>query len=143
MPAEKYLLSVLGSSSEMRGAMLINYYEDGAVVPTRTPRLLLGLMMANGLLASVIVFAWTYVALVVAEPLSWATWMPVSRGYGIIGLLEYPFVMLWALPVLGAFGAWLSLQSGRKTLAYAFVGVPLVMLAMVMGWYYLAPGDWR
>lgn len=123
--------------------MLINYYEDGAVAPVRTSRLLMALIMANGLFSTAIVFAWTYVALVVAEPLSWATWMPVSRGYGLSGLLEYPFVMLWGLPLLGVFGAWLSMQAGRKGLAYAFVGVPLVMLALVMGWYYLAPGDWH
>jgi len=123
--------------------MLINYYQDGAVAPVRTSRYLLALMMANGLLSTAIVFAWTYVALVVAEPLSWATWMPVSRGYGLMGLLEYPFVMLWGLPLLGVFGAWMSMQAGRKTLAYAFVGVPLTMLALVLGWYYLAPGDWH
>jgi len=123
--------------------MLINYYEDGAAAPVRDSRLLLMLMSANGLLTTAIVFAWTYVALVIEEPLEWATWMPVSRGDGISGLLVYPFLLLWGLPLLGAFGAWLSMQGGRKALAYAFVSVPLVMLAMVLGWYYLAPGDWH
>jgi hypothetical protein len=123
--------------------MLINYYEDGAVAPVRTPRTLFALMTANGLFSTAIVFAWTYVALIVAEPMSWATWMPVSRGYGILGLLEYPFVLLWGLPLLGVLGAWMSMQARRKVLAYAFVGVPLVMLALVMGWYYFAPGGWH
>jgi hypothetical protein len=123
--------------------MLINYYEDGAVAPGRTSRTLLTLMMANGLFSTAIVFAWTYIALVVAQPLSWATWMPVSRGYGLMGLLDYPFVLLWGLPLLGVFGAWMSMQARRKVLAYAFVGVPLVMLALVMGWYYLAPSEWH
>jgi hypothetical protein len=123
--------------------MLINYYEDGGVAPVRTSRTLLALMMANSLFSTAIVFAWTYVALVVAQPLSWATWMPVYRGYGLVGLFDYPFVLLWGLPLLGVFGAWMSMQGGRKSLAYAFVGVPLVMLALVMGWYYLAPGEWH
>ncbi|MGD9803522.1 MAG: hypothetical protein AB7E81_18730 [Hyphomicrobiaceae bacterium] len=123
--------------------MLINYYEDGGLAPVRTPRLLLSLMIANSLFSTAIVFAWTYVSLVVAEPLSWATWMPVSRGYGLTGLIEYPFVMLWGMPLLGVFGAWLSLQARRRSLAFAFVAVPLVMLAFVMGWYYLTPTEWH
>ncbi|MGE0769332.1 MAG: hypothetical protein AB7L90_23065 [Hyphomicrobiaceae bacterium] len=123
--------------------MLINYYEDGGVAPVRTSRLVVTLMMINALFSIAIVFAWTYVALILSEPIAWATWMPVSRGFGLAGVLEYPFVMLWSLPLLGVLGAWLSMQAGRKTLAYAFVGVPLVMLALVMGWYYLTPGDWH
>lgn len=143
MPTKTYLHSILSSLSEMRGEMLINYYEDGAAAPVRTSRLLLTLMMVNSLFSTAIVFAWTYIALVLAEPLEWATWMPVSRGYGLSGLLEYPFVTLWVLPLFGIFGAWMSMQAGRRVLAYAFVGVPLVMLALVMGWYHLVPSDWH
>jgi len=127
----------------MRGAMLINYYEDGVTAPARLSRVMIALMGANGVFASLIVFAWTYLALFVAEPLSWATWMPISRGYGPLGVFEYPFVMLWVMPLFGVFGAWISLQSGRKALAYSFVAVPLVMLCLVMGWYYLSPSDWH
>ncbi len=123
--------------------MLINYYEDGAAAPARTSRPMLALMIVNAAFACAFAFAWTYVAFFVAEPLSWATWMPITRGYGIYGALEYPFVMLWGMPVLGICGAWLSLQAGRKTLAYAFVGVPLAMLALVMGWFYLTPSGWH
>jgi len=101
------------------------------------------LMGANGLVAGVILFAWTYVALFVAEPLSWAVWRPVQRGYGLTGVLEYPFIMFWLLPLVGIFGAWVSLKSGNKTIAYAFVAVPLAMLMLVMGWFYLAPTDWH
>jgi len=101
------------------------------------------LMGLNGLVSSAILFAWTYIALFVAEPLSWATWMPISRGYGFTGVLDYPFVMLWVMPLIGIFGAWVGLQGGRKPLAYAFVVVPLAMLALVMGWYHLVPTDWH
>lgn len=123
--------------------MLINYYEDGGEAPARTPRCMIALMTANALFAGAIVFAWTYVALFVAEPMSWATWMPVSRGYGLLGVFDYPFIMLWGMPLMGVFGAWISMQSRHKTLAFAFVGVPLVMLALVMGWFYLTPADWH
>jgi hypothetical protein len=123
--------------------MLINYYEDGSAAPVRLSRPMIALMAMNGVFSSAILFAWTYIAFFVAEPLSWATWMPISRGFGFTGVLDYPFVMLWALPLVGVFGAWISIHAGRKPLAYAFVAVPLVMLALVMGWFHLAPPDWR
>lgn len=123
--------------------MLITYYEDGTAVPKRASMLMALLMGANALFAAGIVFAWTYLALFVAEPLAWATWMPINRGYGLLGLVEYPFMMLWIMPLIGVCGAWVCLKSGQKTFAYAFVGVPLVMLALVLGWFYLTPAGWR
>ncbi|MDX2155878.1 MAG: hypothetical protein SFW09_05130 [Hyphomicrobiaceae bacterium] len=123
--------------------MLITYYEDGSSAPKPLSLLLLALMLANGAFAAAILFAWTYVSLVVAEPLSWATWMPISRGYGITGVLDYPFIILWMLPLIGIFGAWVGVKGGRKTLAYSFVAIPLVMLALIFGWYYITPSDWR
>lgn len=123
--------------------MLITYYEDGSTAPKRTSKTMGALMVLNGALAASIIFAWTYVAFFVAEPLAWATWMPISRGYGLLGLVDYPFIMLWALPLIGIFGAWVCLKGGQKTAAYAFVAVPLAMLALVMGWYHLTPPDWH
>ena len=123
--------------------MLITYYQDGSTVPKRASGVMTGLMALNVLFAAGILFAWTYVAFFVAEPLSWATWMPITRGYGLTGVLEYPFVMLWLFPLAGVFGAWLSLKAGHKPLAYACVAVPLAMLLLVMGWFYLTPSDWH
>lgn len=123
--------------------MLISYYEDGAVAPKRTSPFLALLIGLNGLFSGGIVFAWTYLALFVAEPLAWATWMPITRGQGVTGLIDYPFVMLWVMPLLGIFGTWISLKGGNKPVAYAFVGVPLVMLLLVLGWFHLTPSDWH
>jgi hypothetical protein len=122
---------------------MINYADTASSAPVRTSRLMATLMGLNGIVASAILFAWTYIALFVAEPLSWATWMPISRGQGFTDVLDYPFVMLWVMPLIGIFGAWVGLQGGRKPLAYAFVMVPLGMLTMVMGWYHLVPMDWH
>jgi hypothetical protein len=123
--------------------MLISYYEDGTPAPKRTSHGMAVLMGANVLFAAAILFAWTYVALFVAEPLAWATWMPIHRGYGLAGALEYPFVVLWLLPLIGVGAAWVSLKAGQLTLAYACVAVPLVMLLLVLGWFHLAPADWH
>ena len=123
--------------------MLISYYENGTAIPRRPSAIIRALMGVNALFAGLILFAWTYVAFFVAEPLAWATWMPISRGYGLTGVMEYPFVMLWLFPLAGIFGAWLSLKGGRKPLAYACVAVPLAMLALVMVWFYMTPSEWH
>lgn len=123
--------------------MLITYYEDGKVVRRGITPILVLLIMANLAISAVILFAWTYIAFFVAEPLSWATWLPVTRGNDLMGVFDYPFIILWNLPLIGAYGAWIGEKGGRKTMAYAFVAVPLIMASLVFGWYYLAPPDWR
>ena len=123
--------------------MLITYYEDGTAAPKRTERAMALLIAANLVFAATTLFAWTYIAFFVAEPLAWATWMPIHRGYGVTGILEYPFVLLWLLPILGVCSAWVCLKGRRKPMAYACVAVPLVILALVLGWFYLAPTDWH
>lgn len=123
--------------------MLISYYEDGKVAPKQASRGLGAMVLLNASLSLGILFAWTYLSMFVAEPVAWATWMPVSRGYGFNGIFDYPFVMLWMMPLIGICGTWLSLKSTRLTLAYAFALVPLAMLFLIVGWFYLAPPDWR
>ena len=95
--------------------MLISYYENGTAIPRRPSAIIRALMGVNALFAGLILFAWTYVAFFVAEPLAWATWMPISRGYGLTGVMEYPFVMLWLFPLAGIFGQGLWVIGGSLT----------------------------
>ncbi len=123
--------------------MLISYYEDGTSAPRRMSALLTVLMIANVLFSATILFAWTYVSYFVAEPLSWALWLPVSRGAGFAGVLDYPFILMWMMPLIGAFGGWVGYKGSSRPVAYAFVGIPLVILVLVVGWFYLAPSEWH
>lgn len=123
--------------------MLITYYEDGSTAPKQTSRGMAAMMCINAAISLSILFAWTYLALFVAEPFAWATWMPVNRGYGVKGVFDYPFLMLWLMPALGVFGAWVGLKGGRKAMAYSFLCIPPVMLMLIVGWFYLTPPDWH
>ena len=49
------------------------------------------------------------------------------------------FVMLWFMPAAGILGAWLALKIGRRALAISCVTLPLGLLGLIFGWYYLAP----
>lgn len=96
----------------------------------------------NAAFAAAVVFAWAYVALVISEPLAWATWMPVGRTWRP-GMLEYPFALLWALPGAGIVSAWSARKARNMSLAYFSASLPIVTLALMFGWYYLAPVEWH
>ena len=122
--------------------MTISYYDDdnGPVQPSG---LVTFLMLANAVIALTVLFAWTAVSLYIVEPIAWATWMPVRRGTTFDELFEYPFVMLWLMPIGGIIGAWLSLRLGRRGAALLCVLGPIALLGLVFGWYYLAPPAYR
>lgn len=123
--------------------MSISYHSDGTpVIRSRSGRLL-ALMAFNATFAGIMLTAWTAVALFVAEPLSWATWMPVYQTVNMEQVIRYPFVVLWLWPLMGIAGGWLAVRCGRPAIAYACVALPMVVLALVFGWYYLTPADWR
>ncbi len=124
--------------------MSISYANDEApVIYKRTPLTLVGLMVANATFSFVILFSWRLVELFVSEPLSWATWVPVYRGSSYEDIFRYPFVVLWLWPLIGIFGAWISLKTARFPLAFAFASTPVAVLALVFGWFYLTPQGWH
>jgi hypothetical protein len=123
--------------------MSISYTDVGTPVRHRTPTLLLWLMATNVGFAALILFAWRVVSLVVIDPVTWATWVPVYRGGDLLDLLRYPFVLLWLWPVAGVVGAWFSSKLGHRPFAYTCATLPVVVLTTIFCWYYLAPQDWH
>ena len=100
---------------------------------------LIVLQAANLIFAAGCVFLWAMLSLLVEEPIRWAT------EYGIGSrpqLFDYPFVLLWLMPVGGACVAWVAQQANRMTLAYVLACYPLAYIGLVVGWYYLAPSSW-
>ena len=124
--------------------MSIGYEDDhGKTVAGQMPMRLATMMAINGIMAAIVLFSWTLVAYLAKAPLEWATWNSIYRGPGLQGLLEYPFMVLWLWPLAGIAGSWLAYKSGRKPLAYSFSALPIVMMCLIFGMYYLAPPDWR
>lgn len=119
--------------------MTISYYGDEARAPVPASGPMTFLMLTNAVVAITVLFAWTAVSLYIVEPIAWATWMPVRRGTTFDDLFEYPFVLLWLGPALGIAGAWMSLKFGKRALALTCVSLPLGMMCLILGWYYLAP----
>lgn len=103
---------------------------------------LLALLAINAVFVAAVVFAWAYVALVISEPLAWATWMPVGRSWRP-GMLEYPFTLLWVLPGAGIISAWAARKSRNMPVANFCASLPIITLALMFGWYYLTPIEWH
>ncbi len=93
----------------------------------------------NLLFAAGCVFLWAALSLLIEDPMRWAT----SYGIGARPeLFDYPFVLLWLMPVGGACAAWVAQQANRMTAAYVVACYPLAYIGLVVGWYYLAPPNW-
>ncbi|MCB1549581.1 MAG: hypothetical protein KDJ41_17400 [Hyphomicrobiaceae bacterium] len=105
-------------------------------------RMLLMLSTLNGLFAMTVLFAWTLIAMFVAEPVSWATWHPMSAA-SRPEVYDYPFVMLWAMPIAGMSISWAAQKIGNRQLAHFILCVPLLVLGLMVGWYHFAPVAWR
>jgi hypothetical protein len=85
--------------------------------------------------ALVNVFFWSYMALVMADPISWATWSSVGGAGARPGMFEYPFIVLWALPVVGTIVAIINNVLGFRTAARVAAAFPLTLLGLTVCWW--------
>jgi len=99
------------------------------------------LMAVNLLFAAACMFWWSVMSLVVADAMSWATWAIVAHSTN--DFFQYPFVLLWTLPLTGTALAWLGLKVDNQRFALAAAAFPPVLLGIILGWYHLAPLAWR
>lgn len=108
--------------------------------PRQGSRFLVALMVVNATFAATSASWFTIIAVLVAEPMRWATWYGLGSSPE---LFDYPFVVLWLLPVGGICGAWLAEKGHNRRLALFFALYPLLFLGLLLGWYYLLPVEWR
>jgi len=106
----------------------------------RDPMPLKVLVSANVVFGLCSVLFWEPVSLVIAEPILWAT----GQGIGTRPeLFDYPFVLIWLLPIACACIAWIASKAEWMKLAYFVAFYPMLYLGLVVGWYYLTPAQWH
>lgn len=86
----------------------------------------------NVAFAAANIFLWSFVALVVADPIGWATWSSLGSIGHRPDMFEYPYVLLWALPLLGTGMATINDFLGFKRLANVAAVFPLSLFAMTL-----------
>ncbi|MEQ1612560.1 MAG: hypothetical protein ABL904_07385 [Hyphomicrobiaceae bacterium] len=80
---------------------------------------------------------WSNVPRILAEPVRWATWAPLGAHPD---LFEFPFVMLWGLPLAGIAVAWPIRQGGSSRLAIWVASFPMLYIGTLIGGFYVIPG---
>ena len=117
--------------------MSLSYYDL-----ERKPHTLLarGWMAANALIALGMLFYWSGLVGYVGEPYRWAT----QTGIGAQpGLFDTNYLVLWATPLLCFAGGWIALRAKQDRVARIVGCYPTMFLAVMLGWYYLAPAYWH
>ena len=71
---------------------------------------------------------------------AYATWQAMSPRPA---MLDYPFVMLWALPLTALVVAWFARQVGNVRFACGAAFFPVFYLSLMVCWFYLAPPAWH
>ena len=117
-------------------------FRDAPPPPSLRPGLIIALQALNVAFAAAIVSAWTYLSYFLADPIGWATWAPLSR-HGNPGLLDYPFMVLWGMPLAGVAIAYCARRLMMHGLITTALILPILTLGIIIGWYYLAPTEWH
>jgi hypothetical protein len=106
----------------------------------RSSRFLTALIGINGLFVAGVLLWWHWMSVVMSEPVRWATWQAMGPRPSI---MDYPFLLLWALPLAGVAGSWFARKFGNMRMACGLAFFPVFYLGLIVGWFYLAPQTWR
>lgn len=116
--------------------MKIETHWNAAWQGNRRIRVFLSAMgIANLAFAAANIFLWSAVAIVIADPIGWATWSSLGSVSRRPDLFEYPFIMLWGLPLLGSGVATLNNFLGFKRAAKIAAVFPLSLFIVTIGWW--------
>jgi hypothetical protein len=111
---------------------IVDQFEKAASLERRLRLLLL----VNAVFVALSLFWWKELASLMAHPLQWATWQHVSPRAGI---LEYPVVLLWALPLVGCAAAWVMKKGNQTQLALWMASFPLLYIATLVACFHIIP----
>ena len=121
---------------------LVSRHKDFAMSPMnelwrpRHPKLFRALVLANGGFAFMVVFVWALAAILIADPISWATWSSVDRNREL-SLLTYPTSILWMLPTLALAAGWIARKGRRERLALGVMLMPVMLFALTIVSYHV------
>lgn len=100
-------------------------------------RRLYGVFLINLCFAGLTLTGWAMLYPIVAGPLRWGTGQPVASHPEP---LDYPYCILWVLPLAAVGLAWLLRSEGQRSWAIVVAAAPLVFLTILVACYYLGPG---
>ena len=119
--------------------MSVSLYEGERYDPKRFVTFMLAVNLA---VCVVVLFSWPLVGPLLANPISAAADASLD-GTITPSIIDYPYVVLWLLPMLGAVGAWFASNLGHQTLARFLAAYPLLLILSSCGWYWYLSGTYH
>jgi hypothetical protein len=101
----------------------------------RVATFLSAMSLLNIMFAAANVFLWSVLAMVMADPIAWATWHSLGSVNRRPDLFEYPFILLWGLPLLGSGVGALNNLLGFPRLAKVSASFPLALFTLTLVWW--------
>ncbi len=116
--------------------MSLSYYDL-----RRKPRTILARLwiVTNAVIAFGMLFYWSGLVGVVGEPYKWAMQSTMTSQPA---LFDTNYVVLWATPILCMISGWVALRARQDQVARIVGCYPSMFLAVMLGWYNLAPQHW-
>ncbi len=108
----------------------VSLYEGRAYDPNRFVRLM---AVVNITFACVVLFAWSEIATYLDAPMAVAADAGIARRPDFS---EYPYVLLWTLPILGSLGAWLAFRAEKFLFAKFLAAYPTIVILGAVFWYH-------
>jgi hypothetical protein len=106
----------------------------------RNSRFLNSLFVVNAVFVAGILLWWHWMSIVMSEPVRWATWHAMGPRPS---MFDYPFILLWLLPVSAVSVSWLAKKFGNMRMACAVAFFPVFYLSLIVGWFYFTPQAWH
>ncbi len=94
---------------------------------------------ANLLITMAVLSAWHFTGLFIAAPMSAATESFIAAT-GKPGLLDSPYVYLWASPLIATFLGWAAYKLDYKTFGRFVVIYPVALFAACVVWFNYVDG---
>lgn len=112
--------------------MSVSLYEGERYDPKRFVTIMMAVNLA---ICVVVLFSWPIVGPLLADPISAAAESSLD-GTHTPSIVDYPYVVLWLLPMLGAVGSWLTSNLGQPTLSKFLAAYPLLLIISSCAWYW-------
>jgi hypothetical protein len=117
--------------------MSIPSYWEAIWASRRSRNFLRAMAVLNLGFSGACLFLWAVVALILAEPISWATLTHLGITASRPALLEYPYMMLWLMPLVATGAASVSEIVGYRKLANVTAVFPLLLFTLTVCWWNL------
>ena len=115
---------------------MIRYYDK---IRYRRLPLVRALFAANFLFVVSTLLSWQFAFIYLLGPMTWAVDRSLPFERDLIHILDYPLVLFWSGPACAVAIASVLVQGNNHRAAFGVLVLPLLVLALTLGMYWIVP----